>query len=246
MNQILIKFKVYSHFSHEVVLGYKCKSGVMFPSSVLLSFFPLLYKTLPEEMPDCFGVGAYKTCADVFLEGSVMSELFRHIRTHLVLSAVLTLLLGIVLTVMPGIAAETLVSVLGWLLVITGIASILSSLLTHSKPVGQGDLVLGLLELATGLVLLVRPGLMMSICGIVLGLLLVLHGVRDIQSARESKALGYDWKLPMLVGILKLVMGALVIINPFSTAALLLRVAGICLIVDGVGDLLLVWRSPRI
>lgn len=138
MNQILIKFKVYSHFSHEVVLGYKCKSGVMFPSSVLLSFFPLLYKTLPEEMPDCFGVGAYKTCADVFLEGSVMSELFRHIRTHLVLSAVLTLLLGIVLTVMPGIAAETLVSVLGWLLVITGIASILSSLADPLKTRGPG------------------------------------------------------------------------------------------------------------
>ena len=175
-----------------------------------------------------------------------MSELFHHIRSHLVLTSVLTLALGVILTVMPGMAAGTLVAVLGWILVITGAASILSSLLLRGKPMGQGDLVLGLVELASGLVLLLRPGLMVSLCGIVLGLLLVLHGARDIQSAREAKALGYDWKLPMLAGIIKLLMGALVIFNPFSTAALLIRVAGICLIVDGVGDLLLVWKSTKI
>jgi uncharacterized membrane protein HdeD (DUF308 family) len=71
----------------------------------------------------------------------------------------------------------------------------------------------------------------------------VLHGAGDIQSAREAKALGYDWKFTMAVGILKLVMGAVVIFDPFSTARLLMRVAGICLIVDAAGELAILSRS---
>lgn len=174
-----------------------------------------------------------------------MFDLFRKLRMQVLLSAVLTLLLGLLLVIMPGMAVETLFLLLGWMLVITGVVSILSSLLTRGRPVGQSDLVLGLLELATGLAILAKPGLLVSLCGVLLGLLLVMHGARDIQSARESRALGYDWKLSLAVGILTLIMGAFVIFNPFSTAKLLLRVAGICLMVDAVGDLLLIWRSPK-
>ncbi len=172
-----------------------------------------------------------------------MFEFFQKIRMQMLLTAVLTLILGIMLTVMPGIAIETLFLILGWILVITGVVSILSSLLRHGKPIGQGDLVLGLVELATGLVVLLRPTFLVSVVGIVLGILLIMHGARDVQSARESKALGYGWKMALTVGILTLVMGVLIIFNPFSTAKVLLRVAGIFLIVDAVGDLLLIWRS---
>ncbi len=169
-----------------------------------------------------------------------MFELFEKMKMQVLLTAVLTVLLGILLAVMPGMAIETLFLVVGWLLMISGIVSLLSALLLRGRPVGQGDLVLGLLEVASGLVVLMRPTFLVSVLGIVLGLVLVMHGARDIQSAREAKALGYPWKASLAVGLLTLVMGALVIINPFSTAKILLRVAGIFLILDGVGDLILI------
>lgn len=172
-----------------------------------------------------------------------MHELFRRIRAHFLLNSVLTLILGIILTLSPGMAARTMVLMIGWVLVIAGVVALMASLFVRSKPLGQGDLVLGLLQLATGLVLLAKPDMLVSLCGIVLGLLLVVHGAGDIQTAREAKALGYDWKLTIVVGVLKLLMAVLVILAPFSTAELVIRVAGICLILDGVGDLLLLWRS---
>lgn len=171
-----------------------------------------------------------------------MFELFRRVRMHMLLSVVLTLLLGVILTVSPGMAARTLLRIIGWVLVVAGVVSILSSWLSRGRPVGQGNLVLGLIQLASGLVLLTKPDLLVSLCGVVLGLLLVLHGAGDIQSAREAKALGFDWKFTLAVGVVKLLMGAMVILAPFSTAALVIRVAGICLIVDAVSDLLLLIR----
>ncbi len=174
-----------------------------------------------------------------------MFELFRRIKMHVLLTAVLTLILGLILLFQPGIAMGTVLSILGWILVITGVVSLLVVLLTHGTMMGQGDLVLGLLELATGLVILMKPTFLVSLVGIVLGLLMVMHGARDIQSAREAKALGYDWKLSLGIGVVTVVMGAIVMFSPFSTAKVLLQVAGICLIVDAVGDLVLIGKSSR-
>lgn len=174
-----------------------------------------------------------------------MFDLLRRIRVNFVLTAILTLILGILLITSPGTAMRTVFLLVGWTLVISGAASLLTALLSRGQPVGQGDLVLGLVQVATGLVVLMRPGFLMSLAGIVVGFVLLIHGIHDIQHARESKALGYDWKLSMGVGIAAVVMGVIVMINPFSTLETLLRIAGIFLLVDGLADLLMVWRTTH-
>ena len=174
-----------------------------------------------------------------------MFDLLRRIRVNFVLTAILTLILGILLITSPGTAMRTVFLLVGWTLVISGAASLLTALLSRGQPVGQGDLVLGLVQVATGLVVLMRPGFLMSLAGIVVGFVLLIHGIHDIQHARESKALGYDWKISMGVGIAAVVMGLIVMINPFSTLETLLRIAGIFLLVDGVADLLMVWRTTH-
>ena len=174
-----------------------------------------------------------------------MFDLLRRIRVNFVVTAVLTLILGILLITSPGTAMRTVFLLVGWTLVISGAASLLTALLSKGQPVGQGDLVLGLVQVATGLVVLMRPGFLMSLAGIVVGFVLLIHGIHDVQHARESKALGYEWKLSMGVGIAAVVMGVIVMINPFSTLETLLRIAGIFLLVDGLADLLMVWRTTH-
>ena len=174
-----------------------------------------------------------------------MFDLLRRIRLNFALTAVLTLILGVLLISSPGTAMRTVFLLVGWTLVISGAASLLTAIFSKGQPVGQGDLVLGLIQLATGLVVLMRPGFLMSLAGIVVGFVLLIHGIHDIQHARESKALGYDWKLSMGVGIAAVVMGVIVMINPFSTIETLLRIAGIFLLVDGLADLVMVWRTTR-
>jgi uncharacterized membrane protein HdeD (DUF308 family) len=172
-----------------------------------------------------------------------MFDLFRRIRTSFLMTAGLTILLGLILIIAPGIAIRTIFLVVGWMLLLTGAASLLTALCSKGKPVGQGDLVLGLIQVATGLVVLMRPGFLMSLVGIVLGFIMLLHGVHDIQNAREAKALGYDHRLSLVVGIVTGIMGLVIMINPFSTATTLLRVAGLFLLLDGLGDVLMVYRS---
>ena len=174
-----------------------------------------------------------------------MFDLLRRIRVNFVLTAILTLILGILLITSPGTAMRTVFLLVGWTLVISGAASLLTAIFSKGQPVGQGELVLGLVQVATGLVILMRPGFLLSLTGIVVGFVLLIHGIHDIQHARESKALGYDWKLSMGVGIAAVVMGIIVMVNPFSTVETLLRIAGVFLLVDGIADLLMVWRTTH-
>lgn len=172
-----------------------------------------------------------------------MFDLFRRIRVNFVLTAILTIILGIMLIAAPGVAMRTIFLLVGWTLVISGAASLLTAICSKGKPMGQGDLVLGLVQLATGLVVLMRPGFLLSLAGVVVGFVLLIHGIHDIQHARESKALGYDWKMSMGIGIAAVIMGIIVMVNPFSTVETLLRLAGIFLLVDGIADLLMIWRT---
>lgn len=174
-----------------------------------------------------------------------MFDLFRRVRIHVCLTAVLTVILGLILLVAPGTAIRTVFTLIGWVLVISGIVALLTSAMSKGQPVAQGDLVLGLIQLASGLVVLLRPGFLMSFVGIVVGFLMLIHGVRDIQGAREGKALGYDYRFPLAVGIITLILGIIVMIDPFGTASGLLRIAGIFLLLDGVSDILLILKRGR-
>ena len=174
-----------------------------------------------------------------------MMDIFRRIRVHIAFTSVMTIILGLILIAAPGMAVRTLFLILGWILVISGVLSLLTALLSQGKPVGQADLVLGLIQLASGLVLLARPHFLMSLCGFAMGFLMLLHGVHDIQGAKEGKALGYDAKLPMVIGIVTLVLGIILMVNPFSTVATLIRAAGFFLLADGISDLLLILVRGR-
>ena len=81
-----------------------------------------------------------------------MFDLLRRIRVNFVLTAVLTLILGFLLILSPGAAMRTVFLLVGWTLVISGVSSLLTAIFSKGQPVGQGDLVLGLIQLATGLV----------------------------------------------------------------------------------------------
>ena len=179
------------------------------------------------------------------LGGIYMFDLLRRIRLNFMVTAILTIVLGVMLIAAPGTAIRTIFLLVGWMLIISGAASLLTSLLSKGQPVGQGDLVLGLVQLATGLVVLMRPSFLISLTGVVVGFVLLIHGIHDIQHARESKALGYEWKLSMGIGVVAIVMGVVVMLSPFSAAETMLRLAGIFLLVDGIGDLMMVIRAGR-
>ena len=74
---------------------------------------------------------------------------------------------------------------------------------------------------------------------VVLGIGVVLSGILKLQHAFDLKRMGFDtWVRIGLTAAVNIFIGLIVILNPFSTVAWLMRLVGIGFLFSGVTDLI--------
>lgn len=173
-----------------------------------------------------------------------MKETFKRIKADMILSAVLCAVMGIVIFVWPDKTIDVLCKILAVGLILIGVVNLISYFTNRSIHPFAGPL--GLIILLVGFWIFMKPESIVSLVPIVIGVLLVIHGVQDIKVAIESKDNGYErWWSMLIVGSVSLIFGVICIVNAFGLVKLALRFVGIALIYDGASDLWVVWKAVR-
>lgn len=173
-----------------------------------------------------------------------MKETFKRIKADMILSAVLCAVMGIVIFVWPDKTIDVLCKILAVGLILIGVVNLVSYFTNRGIHPFAGPL--GLIVLLVGLWIFMKPESIVSLVPIVIGVLLVIHGVQDIKVAIESKDNGYErWWSMLIVGSISLIFGVICIVNAFGLVKLALRFVGIALIYDGASDLWVVWKAVR-
>lgn len=173
-----------------------------------------------------------------------MKETFKRIKADMILSAVLCAVMGIVIFVWPDKTIDVLCKILAVGLILIGVVNLISYFTNRSIHPFAGPL--GLIVLLVGFWIFMKPESIVSLVPIVIGVLLVIHGVQDIKVAIESKDNGYErWWSMLIVGSVSLIFGIICIVNAFGLVKLALRFVGIALIYDGASDLWVVWKAVR-
>ena len=164
------------------------------------------------------------------------------------LVAVLMIVLGILLLVNPGEAVLLVCRLSGVILGITGLVLLLMSL-NNRQGVERGNgldiflTVLGIILLALGLFIVFRPGVVVGFAGVLLAVVLFVHGIGDLREMITLKQMGYSrWWVSLLCAAVTFLMGLVVLLLPFDSAALMMRIAGIFLVLDGISELYLALR----
>ena len=101
----------------------------------------------------------------------------------------------------------------------------------------QLTLISGIVCLALGAFLLLRSDIVVSVLPVVFGLFVIFDAIARVQNALDLRRCGYDsWKgfLP----VLSVVLGVVLIVNPFGAMETLVMAIGIILIVEGAINLL--------
>ena len=173
-----------------------------------------------------------------------MKELFQRVKMDMVVSAVLCTVLGLVLVIWPQQTIDIVCKALAVGLVILGIVNLASYFGNRGMHPFSGAL--GLIVILVGIWIFLSPESIVSVVPIVIGVILVLHGVHDIKMAIETKQNGYDrWWAMLLIAIVSLVFGVLCIVNAFGVVTLAMQFVGVALIYDGVTDLWVVTKAAR-
>lgn len=165
-------------------------------------------------------------------------KMLKELKWEAILTGVLYILLGIVALVVPETMQKILGYVIGIVLIVAGLISIICYLLRDAKEnYYHNEFVFGLVGMVLGAAVLYKVEVIISLIPFILGILVLFSGCSKLQDAIDLKRLGYgSWIGMLVVAVINIILGIVLICNPFQAAIVLFRVLGVGLIISGVSD----------
>ena len=158
--------------------------------------------------------------------------------SYITISA-LILLFGAALIVFPGISVSVVGVVIGIAMVAFGVVKLIGYFSRDLFRLAfQFDLALGLLLIALGILVLLRPEQLMSFLCVIIGVSILADGLFKIQIAMDAKKFGIrQWRLILILAILAGAVGGAMLFWPDSGARVLMVLMGISLLAEGILNL---------
>ena len=160
----------------------------------------------------------------------------KKLKWNLILMSLLYLALGIFLLMVPGTALNVVCYALGGVVLACAAVQLVRYFVVE-RGVFQSQLTLisGLVCLALG----IRSDVVVRVLPIVFGLFVIFDSLGRIQNALELRRCEYSsWKVFLLLAVLSVVLGIVMVVDPFGTMETLVMAIGLILILEGALNLL--------
>ena len=161
--------------------------------------------------------------------------------------AALYIAMGLLLLIFPGASSTLFVWCLAGGAAMYGASHLWRYLQAKRTGTSQsGDLFLAILPAAFAAFALIWPEAVLSVLPLVLGSLLLVDGVGKLPLMLAAIRGKYPSMVPLiLASAIPIILGILIVVNPFQTAKLVVAVFGISLVADGTSDFLTVLMEKR-
>ena len=155
------------------------------------------------------------------------------------------LIFGVLALVWPGITLMALAALFAAYVIVSGAAAVVSALTNRTEKGWWLWLLLGLAGIAAGVIAFGYPLLTALILVLVMGANAIIAGVLELSMAvRLRKEIRGEWLLG-LAGVVSILFGGYVMLNPGPGALALVWLVALYAIVNGVLLLALAWRAHR-
>lgn len=166
-------------------------------------------------------------------------KVFKRIKWSYVVLSAMFLLLGIYLVVNPETSLVMICRILGAAMAVFGVMKIVLYFIHEVEGVAiRFDFAVGLFCIILGALMLWRAPALTDILSVMIGLLVLVDSVFKLQVAVDSRRMGaHSWWVTLVCTVVCLVLGILLVFNPFDGKQVLTIMMGVSLIVDGVQNL---------
>lgn len=170
-----------------------------------------------------------------------MASFMRTVQTNTLVQAVLFIVLGLVLLLMPGITLVTIVYMIGAIFAVSAVVSFVAYFRSGSASYrSSGALTTGIFLAIVALVMFIFPTAVAGFFSVLLGAVLILCGVANTVRSLGMRVFSSSmWVVGTIVGILIAIGGVIVIWNPFDTTVVFVMVLGALLVLTGASDLII-------
>ena len=161
---------------------------------------------------------------------------FRKMQESYIVMAVAYVVFGLSLLIKPELSTTVICYAIGAVCVIYAIANLIKYFTgSMNRMYIEPDFVLSVIICVFGIVTIVRPSVIISILPFIVGIVLVFSGLIKVQDGINLKRFNYDrWFLVLGFAVISVILGIVVLLNPFGTGLLFTRIVGLFFTVDGV------------
>jgi len=114
----------------------------------------------------------------------------------------------------PGIAAEAIAMMVGWILVISGFIALIGGVSNQVGPRSPISFAMGLLMLLFGCILLIMPAPALATITILIAIFFIMSGMTEITSSLSLRSLEgafNHWGIAFFQGMISITLGVLLI-----------------------------------
>ncbi|MBO5207753.1 MAG: DUF308 domain-containing protein [Lachnospiraceae bacterium] len=173
-----------------------------------------------------------------------MENILKKIKANVVVSAALCVIAGAVLIIWPGMTVQIACRAIGAVLVIMGVSKLFGYVYSRDGSLfSQINLIVGIIITVIGVWIFTSPEKIIAMVPILVGIIIVMHGINNLQQTVKLCKGQYDkWWIALVLGLVTVGFGIVLIVNPFAAVDTLVRAIGIFLVYDGVSDIWIVSR----
>lgn len=176
-----------------------------------------------------------------------MKEKIKGLRLHITVSAVISIIIGVLLVAYPAQTTVMISRVIAGIIVLAGLAIIGSSVFENSKNVM--GIIVGAVLAVLGVWMFTSPenNILLNIIPIAIGVILVVHGVQDLSMGFEVLRAKRGGSLFLFIGaIVNIALGLVCIAMAFDVITTIVWIIGLMLIFDGVTDIFFVHKVRKV
>lgn len=168
-----------------------------------------------------------------------LMEKAREFKSNSVITAILSVLYGLILIIWPDTSSSTLCYVVAAAITLVGIVFVVQYIRKDvMRDFYRKDLVAGLVAISIGLVAFLRVDIIKGFIPTVLGFIILFSGIVKMQNAFDMLRLKYPyWYVILILAVLNLGFGILLIVEPVWIVNIVFILIGCGLVYSGVSDL---------
>lgn len=165
-------------------------------------------------------------------------EFLKEIKSTLFILSGLYIVIGLIMLIAPTFVTNMICYLIGALCLIIGGLAIYTYISSEVYgPLAYAILVIAIALIVLGVFIVVDPIGFASVLPFITGVVLVIDAFSKLQSASSLKKYNHDkWWVVLIAGFLIFAFGIILILNPFESLKLFIRIFGVFLIFDAVSS----------
>lgn len=171
-----------------------------------------------------------------------MGSFMKDMKHNYFISTIITIAIGLVLVIWPDLSGRLLCYTLGAAIILMGIVQLI--VFWRGERIGivsKFTMFMSIILILLGIWVCTSPQTVLSLIPIVIGIVMVMHGIMDIQYTLDIKNTGAQrWWIALLAAVLTLIGGMVLIFNAYLAFQMTFVLIGVVLLFDGFSDLALI------